>query len=80
MRCRRQTIKRARRNTIGYALRRSAARDPEKDALIFGGRRRSYAESDAGAKRIANALLARGLEKGDRVAAYGMDSDGYVLL
>src|SRR4028118_1018340 len=69
------TIVRARRNTIGDAIRRSAARSPENDALIFGERRWSYAELDAGANRVANALLARGLEKGDRVTAYGMKSD-----
>jgi fatty-acyl-CoA synthase len=75
-----QTITRARRNTIGDALRRSAARNPGKDALVFGERRWSYAELDAGANRVANALLVRGLEKGDRVTAYGMNSDAYVLL
>ena len=32
------------------------------------------------ANRVANELLARGLEKGDRVAAYGVNSDAYVLL
>jgi fatty-acyl-CoA synthase len=74
------TIKRARRNTIGDAVRRSAARNPEKDAIIFRERRWRYAEVDAGANRVANALLAQGLEKGDRVAAYGMNSDAYVLL
>jgi fatty-acyl-CoA synthase len=42
------TIVRARRNTIGDAIRRSAARSPENDALIFGERRWSYAELDAG--------------------------------
>ena len=31
-----QTIKRARRSTIGDAIRRSAARNPESDAVIFG--------------------------------------------
>ncbi len=30
-------IIRACRNTIGDAIRRSTARNPEKDALIFGG-------------------------------------------
>jgi fatty-acyl-CoA synthase len=75
-----QTINRACRNTIGDAVRRSAARHPEKDAISFGGRRWSYAELDAGANRVARALLAQGLEKGDRVAAYGMNSDAYVLL
>src|SRR5215212_8813882 len=73
--------KRACRNTIGDAVRRSAARNPDKDALIFGGWRWSYAELDAGANRVANALLIQGLEKGDRVAVgYGMNSDAYVLL
>ena len=75
-----RTVRRSRRNTIGDAVRRSSARNPEKEALIFGGRRWSYAELDAGANRVANALLAKGLEKGDRVAAYGMNSDAYVLL
>ena len=75
-----QAVKRARRNTIGDAVRRSAAHNPEKDAVLFSGRRWSYAELSAGANRVANALLARGLEKGDRVAAYGMNSDAYVLL
>jgi fatty-acyl-CoA synthase len=74
------TVTRARRNTIGDAVRRSAGRNPEKDAIVFGGRRWSYAELDDGVNRVANALLARGLEKGDRVAAYGMNSDAYVLL
>ena len=75
-----RTVTRARRNAIGDAIRRSAARRPEKDALIFGERRWSYAELDAGANRVAHALLERGLKKGDRVAAYGMNSDAYVLL
>lgn len=75
-----RTVTRARRDTIGDAIRRSAARNPDKDAVIFGERHWSYAELDAGANRVSNALLARGLEKGDRVAAYGKNSDAYVLL
>ena len=59
-----RAITRARRNTIGDAVRRSAARGPEKEALIFGERRWSYAELDAGANRVAKALLARGARKG----------------
>src|SRR5919112_3995177 len=74
------TITRARRDTIGDALRRSVARNPEKGALIFGERCWSYAELEAGANRVANVLLAQRLNKGDRVAVYGMNSDAYVLL
>src|SRR5919112_5116960 len=74
------TITRARRDTIGDAIRRSVARNPEKGALIFGERCWSYAELEAGANRVANALLAQRLDKGDRVAVYGMNSDAYVLL
>ena len=73
-------ITRARRNTVGDAIRRSVVRNPRKDAVVFGERRWSYVELDAGANRVANALLARGLEKGGRVAAYGINSDAYVLL
>ncbi len=53
-----RTVTRARRDTVGDALRRSVARNPEKDALVFGERRWSYDELDAGANRVANALLA----------------------
>lgn len=74
------TIARARRDTVGDAFGRSVARNPEKAAVVFGERRWSYAELASGVNRVANALLARGLEKGDRVAAYGMNSDAYVLL
>jgi fatty-acyl-CoA synthase len=45
-----RTIKRASRNTIGDAIRRSAARNPQRDAVIFGERRWSYTELDAGVK------------------------------
>jgi fatty-acyl-CoA synthase len=74
------TVARARRDTIGDAFGRAVRRSPEKDAVVFGERRWSYAQLDAGANRVANALLTRGLEKGDRVAAYGTNSDAYVLL
>ena len=43
-----RTIKRACRNTIGDAIRRSTGRNSEKDALIFSEQRWSYAGLDAG--------------------------------
>ena len=75
-----QEIARSLRDNIGEALARATARNPEKTALTFEGRSWTYAELDAAANRAANALLGLGLRKGDRVAAYGRNSDAYVVL
>jgi fatty-acyl-CoA synthase len=69
----------ARRNTIGDALRRAAAKFRDGDALIFGARRWSYAALDRAADRAAARLLGLGLARGDRVVAYGRNSDAYLL-
>lgn len=58
----------ARSHTIGDLLRRTALRSPDKIAVINGDTRLTFAEFDAAANRCANALTARGLTKGDRVA------------
>lgn len=73
-------ISRAVRNTIGDALERSVLRNPEKMALEFAGRCWSFAALNDAVNRIANHLVAMGLHKGDRVAAYGKNSDAYLLL
>jgi long-chain acyl-CoA synthetase len=49
-------------------LERSAARLPEKEALIAGARRITYGELDASANRLAGALRSLGAGYGDRVA------------
>jgi fatty-acyl-CoA synthase len=69
-----------RSNTLGDVLRRSAARYPDRIALHFEDRSWSYRELDAATNRVARRLLALGLRKGDRVAAYGKNSDAYLLL
>lgn len=66
-------------STIGSLIERSAARFPDRVALEFGERRWSYAELDAAASRAARHLLGLGLQPGDRVAAYGKNSDAYLL-
>jgi len=71
---------RARRNTIGDALHRVAMRYADRPALIYGDRTWRYRDLDAGADRVARRLLDAGLAKGDRVAAYGRNSDAYLLL
>jgi fatty-acyl-CoA synthase len=72
-------IARSTRNTIGDALRRSAERFRDKTALTFGDRSWTYAALDLAADRVAQRLLALGLRSGDRVCAYGRNSDGYLL-
>lgn len=73
-------IDRAIRNTLGDALQRAVRRNPQQEALVFAERRWTYADLAIAANRVANELLARGLAPGDRVAAYGRNSDAYVLL
>jgi fatty-acyl-CoA synthase len=67
-------------STVGQVLTRSATRRPDKLALTFADRRYTYAELDRAAGRVAARLLERGLQPGDRVAAYGKNSDAYLLL
>ncbi|MFD2252276.1 fatty-acyl-CoA synthase [Pseudochelatococcus lubricantis] len=71
---------RARRNTISDAFQRAAGRYPERTALIFGDRQWSFAGLDRAIDRVATRLLAAGLETGDRVAAYGRNSDAFLIL
>jgi fatty-acyl-CoA synthase len=72
-------VRRACRDTIGDALRRAARRFRSRTALTFGPRRWSFAALDQAADRVARALLGAGLARGDRVVAYGRNSDGYLL-
>ena len=67
-------------NTIGDGLRRSAKRFSNKEAIIFNQRRWTYLQLDNAVNRVANYLLQSGLNKGDRVAAYGKNSDAYLIL
>ena len=49
----------------------SAARCPDKIALVCEGRRYSYAELDRHTNALAQALARRGVQRGDRVAIFG---------
>src|SRR4051794_28575206 len=67
-------------STVSDLIRRSARRTPTRVALHFGERRWTYEELDDAVSRVAGRLLELGLRKGERVAAYGTNSDAYVLL
>ena len=54
--------------TIRAAMDRRARETPDDVYCTFEGTRITFGDLDARVNRIANALLARGLRKGDRVA------------
>jgi long-chain acyl-CoA synthetase len=49
-------------------LQRRAHQVPDKTAVVYGGERRSYRQLDEQANRLAHALIAAGVVRGDRVA------------
>ena len=65
--------------TVDAVLRRSASRFPDRVALTFADRSWTYADLDAAVDRVASFLGDRGLEPGSRVAAYGVNSDAYLI-
>lgn len=71
---------RARRNTIADAFRRSALRNASNVALSFGERKWTYAKLHEETEKVAGYLTDMGLVKGDRVAAYGRNSDAFLIL
>ncbi|MFD7668355.1 fatty acyl-CoA synthetase [Streptomyces sp. NPDC059788] len=68
-----------RTNTVDGVLRRSAHRTPDRTAVRYGDRSWTYRELDDGVTAAMRALLDRGAVPGDRVAAYGPNSDAYVI-
>ncbi|WP_106848660.1 fatty acyl-CoA synthetase [Blastococcus sp. Marseille-P5729] len=67
-------------NTIDTPLARQARRVPRKTAVTYADRSWTYRELDDAVSRVAKYLGELGLQKGDRVAAYGQNSDAYVIL
>jgi acyl-CoA synthetase (AMP-forming)/AMP-acid ligase II len=67
--------------TLPDLLRRQARERPARPAIVSGGETVSFAELDAAANRVANALLAAGLGPRARVALIAKDSvRGYEVL
>ncbi|MFB7110886.1 acyl-CoA synthetase [Streptomyces sp. NPDC056190] len=66
-------------STVDGVLRRSARRTPARVAVEYDERSWTYAELDDAVSRAANVLLGQGLAPGDRVGAYGHNSDAYLI-
>ncbi|WP_328370405.1 acyl-CoA synthetase [Streptomyces sp. NBC_00445] len=66
-------------STVDGILRRSARRTPARVAVEYGDRAWTYEELDEAVSRAASVLLDQGLAPGDRVGAYGHNSDAYLI-
>jgi len=68
--------------TIGDNLEATARRLPDHDALVVvhQGIRQTYAELDAATDRLARALIAAGIEVGDRVGVWAPNRYEWVHL
>ncbi|KAB2971234.1 acyl-CoA synthetase [Streptomyces sp. SS1-1] len=66
-------------STVDGVLRRSAHRTPARIAVEYGDRSWTYAELDDAVSRAATVLRGQGLAPGDRVGAYGHNSDAYLI-
>ena len=53
---------------LSVLLEDSARTFPDRDAVVLGDRRLTYAQVNAAASQVANLLVARGIRPGDRVA------------
>jgi len=73
-------VSRARSQQLGDLLRRSAARLPDKTALVFRDHSDSFAQLNAAVDRAANGLAAQGITKGDRVALLTHNNRTFVVL
>ena len=67
--------------TIGFNLRRAAERHARRDALVVCHQdvRLTYAELDAAVDTLARALMALGLERGDRLGIWAPNRAEWVL-
>lgn len=67
--------------TIGEVLRRTARSHPDRDAVVFPalGVRRSWADLDRRVDRVAEALVALGVGKGEHVGLWAMNGPEWVV-
>lgn len=65
---------------LGAVTSYFAQRQPDKDALVFEGRRTGWSQLDKNANRIAHALQAAGLKPGTRIGFVGKGSDHFFEL
>jgi fatty-acyl-CoA synthase len=68
------------RHTLADIVRRSAARHPDKTAIVCGDTTWSYRDFDAVVGKVAAGLHREGVAKGDRVAILARNSHAFIAL
>ncbi|MGA5207584.1 fatty acyl-CoA synthetase [Streptomyces variegatus] len=66
-------------STVDGVLRRTARRTPARVAVEYAERTWTYDELDTAVSRAASVLIGQELSPGDRVGAYGHNSDAYLI-
>jgi fatty-acyl-CoA synthase len=74
------TIASARRHGLGDLLTRTAARTPDRLALVWRDHSDSFGELDRVVNRTANAMAARGVARGDRIALFAHNCREFVIV
>lgn len=64
---------------LGGLVARNRRTVPDKEALVYQDQRYTWAEVDARANTVANALLEAGIKQGDKVAMWMFNSDLFVI-
>jgi len=54
---------------VGTAIERTADRYPEKEAIVYGKKRTTYAQLNQSINKTANFLLSKGIKQNDHLAA-----------
>ncbi len=67
--------------TLGDVLRKTSREHPDRDALVFPllGVRWSWAELDERVDRLADSLIAQGVERGEHVGLWSMNCPEWVV-
>jgi acyl-CoA synthetase (AMP-forming)/AMP-acid ligase II len=64
--------------SLGEALPLSASRNPDKACFVFeDGTRLSFSTVNTRVNKLVGALQAHGVQRGDKVAVFALDSNGY---
>ncbi|GAB3803269.1 fatty acyl-CoA synthetase [Virgibacillus kimchii] len=70
---------RTRRNTLGDLLVRTRERMPEKEAIVYGSKRLTYAELDNLVNQTAHGFVADGMKKGDMITVMSKNSLDFII-